>query len=883
VSSRTQSTSPRTFYKRRVASAAPRWMSLCAVAVASLVTATTHAQPVSDPFPVDEPHAMNYTGGHSPTTAFDGTNYLAVFDDGGSIFGARLDDAGTPLTIDWLRLRSRDVDNDLSYYYPSAVFGGGKYLVAWAGSELGYRLIGADGSLEATRTIAGDGYYPDVGYDGERFVIAWMSISDSDGRNTEFGFIDLDGNFEHTARLSSSGQTSGLELAVGTNTTLVTWQEHPDTSTSQVWAGRVDRNGDALDPGGFPVADSTGQDNGMQVSASGSNYLVAWSTYGPPRAVNGRLIEEDGSLGAEFALSGPEEATEVVLGFDGSEYAATWTDQTEYPYSFVGRTISVSGTPTSSVAVPAVDPRTSDPGHLLWAKDKYVMAYASNGGLVGQFLDGDLAASGTAFPFSFIPAYQSSPQVVFDGENYVMTWDEQRGIEPLYSSRTTRISQAGQVLEPESIDLSGERDDYARVSIASAGNGSSVAAWTWSDGPIWTQQINADGSRGPLNELVSTAEVGVNIASNGEGYLAAYMRKNTADQYEMVGQLLDETGANAGAPFVMRQTGVFNGGSLKGAGGDYYYYYRDAEQVIQPISAQGQLGEPVVLSSGQSFVDSADGDGRTLLIWRETSDTVLYGRFVDDATFSGRDFVIGTDVYFSRIAWDGTRFAVAWNNEPGQSFIRYVGSDGTLSSSTKLADATSYVYGLASNGAGQLLITSTEYGGPYSYSQRIVNRLVGDRVGSFVELEPITDDPAEPAPDDPATDAIDDVGMGADGGSGSTPTSTDLDAPADDERESDDETNGDVAPDSTDDESDTADAGRNSRPMSSSDAGADAGDDPGGTALEGVQDDSERSSSLFCSLPAAPKSGGAPWSFAAFGLAMLWRRNSSRRRAHRQS
>src|SRR5690606_22786386 len=156
------------------------------------------------------------------------------------------------------------------------------------------------------------------------------------------------------------------------------------------------------------------------------------------------------------------------------------------------------------------------------------------------FLDGDLTSQVEDISLSFIEAYQDSIHSSFDGTHYVLSWTERRGIEPQETARTTQASQEGRVLDTETIQLGDPVEEYsASVALASAGKGSSVAVWgNRQTESIFSQMRKSDGSMGPQHTVVTDTSSWVNLASNGDGYLAAYLKQNDEALSEMRGQFL---------------------------------------------------------------------------------------------------------------------------------------------------------------------------------------------------------------------------------------------------------------------------------------------------------------------------------------------------------
>ena len=123
--------------------------------------------------------------GTSPVAAFDGTNYLVVWqrplstqESRRDLFAARMTPDGTKLDADIPIATLPTIPEDAQ----SVACGGGVCLIVWrhAGNQLRAVRLGPDGSvLGAPLSIAVDGPIPttSVTYDGEAFLLAWQEES----------------------------------------------------------------------------------------------------------------------------------------------------------------------------------------------------------------------------------------------------------------------------------------------------------------------------------------------------------------------------------------------------------------------------------------------------------------------------------------------------------------------------------------------------------------------------------------------------------------------------------------------------------------------------------------------------------------------------------
>jgi len=154
----------------------------------------------------------------SPSIAFDGTTYLVVWQDERSgqhhdIYGARVDQAGVVLDPSGIAVStSANIER-----YPSVAFDGTNYLVVWEdyrntsnpdiyGARLDQSGVVLDPSGIAVSTAPGRQKFPAIGFDSTNYLVVW----DDDRR----GEPDI-----FSTRISQSGivlDTAGIAIAIPT-------------------------------------------------------------------------------------------------------------------------------------------------------------------------------------------------------------------------------------------------------------------------------------------------------------------------------------------------------------------------------------------------------------------------------------------------------------------------------------------------------------------------------------------------------------------------------------------------------------------------------------------------------------------------------------------
>ena len=302
----------------------------------------------------------------TPAVAFNGTNFLVVWEDyrnatnsGVDIYGARVSPSGSVLDLNALGI-ARATRNQT---FPAVAANGRDFLVVWQDSPISGashifgNLVRANGSvLNTNGNFIGQGLfdqlYPSVAAngagEGSRWLVVW-----EDHRNQRTNGADIYG-----ARVSSQGvpiESVGIPMSNATNDQrspavaayaggsnsaawLVVWQDYRHSTNDADIYGTWITNGiiaTNLFPDGFPISTALGNQTFPALAASSpQDFLVAWTDERNP-AANGTDI-----FGARVGLFGgvrdtngiaicalPRDQSFPAVAFDGDEYVVAWQDR----------------------------------------------------------------------------------------------------------------------------------------------------------------------------------------------------------------------------------------------------------------------------------------------------------------------------------------------------------------------------------------------------------------------------------------------------------------------------------------------------------------------------------------------------------------------------
>jgi hypothetical protein len=683
----------------------------------------------------DHPPLVPASAGLDPDVGFDGTNFLVVFEDFARIRAVRADPNGNVLDAPWLDLG----DDTTQQFEPAVAFGGGHYLVTWwqddaTAESVHARMINPDGTLVGTAGVtvsAEDAIDDAVAWNGQSFLVSWTGFGDPPG--IRVAQVDSNGAVVAGSQrsLSNTGAFVGHpRIGTGTNVDALAWEDGNNTGdfTNRMFAGRLGRDGTVLDPAGVRLSANESDETQVKLASAGDSFLIAWRREATPSTIQGTVLGDDGALRAEdFTISRSTGLTSLpAVVFDGARYLVAWEDERDVPAVF-GALVATDGT-----ALSAEDTKLSnvtvgnnfDQTALAWNGSRYLVVFqgervgadgsVSAEGIEGSLVAPDLTTDGTSHSFTQLPTGELAPSVVWDGQDYVVTWFDERTGSDQETFRAVRITTGGQVLDPDGIVLSGD-DHGVSASIASNGAGASSVVWSSPQGGSFERPLAADGTVGAIQPLFGAPLIEPPVvAGNGRSYLAlASTQGATVFTLDLLAQFVRPDGT-LGTPFAVQSEVDSPGGSVVATGLDYLVgaLQNNAGEVI-PISRFGRIGSPIPLATSSSSISAANNGRNTLVSWMGTTNFAPTARLFDNGAFRGRTLQLAPSGagFPTALAWDGRTYWAVWDGDfiNHLPFIRQVSASGVLGPSSQLLAEECQGPALASNGRRQLLLACFQF------------------------------------------------------------------------------------------------------------------------------------------------------------------------------
>jgi hypothetical protein len=574
----------------------------------------------------------------NPEVEFDGTNYLVVWEDerngNGDIYCSRVSPNAVVLDPSGIAITTATQDQ----LAPSICFGGSNSFITWNDlrntSYPNYKIYGcrvspAGSVLDVSGILISDSPLtdrgPSVSFDGTNYFIFWErgTIGDPiNGIPSDFDIygsrinqqgsvLDINGLLIKESPVNAS---SGAAVALfGLSEYFVAWNE--TSGLTKLLCGRVSQSGILLNPPGTNVRISINQQTKPAVSSDGLNYLAVWQDY---RGINGYeiygiRIGSDGSIldpsPIAIAVNGEDDMYLPDVGFNGTNYLVVWQESDDLNAVRVSTTgVVLDSNPIKiydDTGFPQQRPKVCSDGNnwlVVWQDQRPPAGFDTD------IYSARISPDGTVLdPQSILISSasdeQRDPIATFDGQNFMIVWEDERYGFSTCGIYGTRMTKEGVVLDPSGIQIFEEEYvSYQNPSIVF--NGSNyLVIWSGNEN-IYARRISTDGMLIDPSEIPICTEpgnqYGVKVAFNGVNYLAVWDDNRNGEQPDIYGSYFDSD-LNIIFPFLVTNT-------------------HDNQQ--SPASCLGSSGDILVTYS--AFTEEINGvAANTFRIWGIFSDDIL--------------------------------------------------------------------------------------------------------------------------------------------------------------------------------------------------------------------------------------------------------------------
>jgi hypothetical protein len=487
----------------------------------------------------------------APAIAFDGTNYLVAWDEKigfsspTNLNGMRVSPGG--ITITGPFVISNAVGNQLS---ASLAFDGTNFLAVWQDDRAGQndiyasRISTSGTVLDTAGTPVGATAQfqinPSVAFSGSNYLVVWEDYRNTATVGDLYGArVGLDGTVLDPSGLpllqTAGNQTQPALTWMGSQY-LLTWQDLR-SGTGDIYASRVNAAGSLLDGTGVAVTTAPDTQSAVAVAASSTGALVAW-TDARNQDIAGARVSPSGTVldptAKTISLSANSE-TNPAVAFDGTNYLVVWQDNRGTGFDLYGVRVSASGTvlDASGLVISSAIGHQRNPAVAFDGTNYLAVWEDTRNGPSPDIFAARVSPAGAVLDASGLPlcqrfSPQEHPAVAFDGSNYLVVWDDS-GTSAARDIYGTRVSKSGTVLDPSFIGINTDANDQALPALAFDGSNYLVVWSDWrnnSTSDVYGTRVSRGGSVVDGNGLQfaggSEAQTDAAVAFDGTNYLVVW-------------------------------------------------------------------------------------------------------------------------------------------------------------------------------------------------------------------------------------------------------------------------------------------------------------------------------------------------------------------------
>lgn len=623
-----------------------------------------------------------------PSVAFDGINYLVVWEDlrtgSAHIYGARVTRIGQVLDPDGISISTASSIQG----HPSVTLIDTNYLVVWHDQRngnwdiYGTRVTPTGTILDTTgipiSTATNNQLTPSVAFDGTNCLVVWSDVRSGTpnifgARISPVGDILDDTGFAIVTTANFNSQYPSVTFG-GTNY-LVVWQDGRNGPVNwDIYGARVTQAGIVLDTNGIPMSTAAGYQQFPSVTFDDTNYLAVWlddrTNPSIERDVYGTRISQDGivldAVGIPISTASYGQMFPTAA-FGGTNYLVVWEDYRNNNISDIyssqvtpnGIVLDPNGSLISTAVNSQMNPSIAFDGTnylAVWQDNRNGIDFDIYGVRISQtgiVLDSNVIAISTAVD------NQLSPSVTFDGTNFLVVWTDLRGsYEDIYGAR---VSTQGTVLDPEGIPISTITLSDQNPSVT-FGDTNYLVTWEMHEINLWhifgeriDRQGNCFGRFVISNYLTDEDDMNSSVAFDGTNYLVVWQHKTY--NCDIYGSRVTQGGTNLDSNGITISTAANRQVNPSSAfdGNNYLVVWEDYRSGTGDIygarvTQQGTVLDPqgiaicTDVNTQQSPSISFDGSNY-LVLWQDNRrgiDFDIYGAEVNPSGAIIRSFDVST-------------------------------------------------------------------------------------------------------------------------------------------------------------------------------------------------------------------------------------------------
>lgn len=592
-----------------------------------------------------------------------------------------------------------------------------------------------DGIIDATPLIVSPGAFPSgppsVVWDGANFRVAW-SENRAGTHDLFSATVTAGGTVGAVSPFIASPGDQVTPVFSRTASSLAVFWFDTRTGATGIYGARISASGASMDGTGVFVVNNVNA-RPFAAASDGTDHVIVHVTgVGTPTGLNAVGVSGAMAPATITPVTSDSNQDRPSLVWAGANYAVTWINAQST--RVMGRRLTSIGSPieagditleTSSNSVGEASTGLSGP----WLLTAWRSQVRGDDNIYVSSKNQVLGAQLTGRPVSTAASTQTYPVPAFDGENFVVGFNDTRGA--YYSSTfRSRISRAATLVDANAIRVSNLSGRFSRLAAASSG-GNALVAWSETGNQFVLEMIRS-GPDGGTSE-----PSGGSVVANATGFRPSPAAAYGGGQYALVWTV---NGVNvrfinpSGTPGPLTYYGIGTGTtaeypSATSDGTDFLLTWMernanfDFDVRAARVAVDGGRVGPIfgvgtVVGVDESVPATAFGDGRYVVAWEEgLAERVRASVLAADGGREIGPVLIATDAGLPAVEWDGRQFIIAFSLQGPESVDVYVRTgfvDGgvlQLSALTPIATTPEYEGNvrLASDKQGRTLVVYEKF------------------------------------------------------------------------------------------------------------------------------------------------------------------------------
>jgi hypothetical protein len=391
-----------------------------------------------------DPNGIELAGGSGdesePALSWDGTQWLLAWNDGGEVKVQRVSATGAlpdiPTTLS---------TGGSTASHPALAWNGSVHVAVWAELAAGVSKVFAasiddNGSVlaaGAALSLGTSDAAPAIAALGSDALVTFDAGSDIHGVRVKAALplgaiVRLDA-LDLVIVSEANGQSESAVAASGSNW-LVAWEDGRNANAIDIRGTRVSAAGAVLDGTSILVSGES-RATGLALAHDGSQWLASWQGGSDGIGQKLRAIANNGNPGNTTVVVSASPGPSAFGGAPANPTIA-WSDATAGEKDLLGRRIGASLALDPAFTIATQTPNQTEPSHafgagrwmIAWVDDRFGSDQRQvRVGLTDSARFEPPNPATVTFAVPRVGNDQGHPSLVYDGTNFNLFWDEERG------------------------------------------------------------------------------------------------------------------------------------------------------------------------------------------------------------------------------------------------------------------------------------------------------------------------------------------------------------------------------------------------------------------------------------------------------------------------